>query len=512
MRDDHRASGEAPRHCPGSPDRAAADAEAADAAGADAHAAEAEAEADADAHAGATVHAGRTGPGLTDDQARLLAHRAGGTPLYAYSRAALRASADRVRRASAPGAAVYYSLKANPHPGVVTALAGLVDGFDVCSPAELETALDAGADPGRVLFTGPAKTRAEAATALAAGVAVTVESPGQAALLAGVAAEHGLPGRSVLRLNTAYPGRTPGSEPSPNQFGIDEADLPGVVALLQDSAVPVTGVQVFWGSQYADADVILGARKEMADRARAVAARFGLDLTLVSLGGGVALPWLDRDPAVDWAGLYAANAAGEAEEAAARNAVPAHAVEGANAANAARANGAGAANASDAGRPADAAEGSAHDAGAAPATNATRSKATWPDADALPLAFEYGRALVGPAGSLLTRVLDTKTVGGRRYVLVDAGLNHAMLTSRLVAGAARGEPRVRLVGGDGRGPVSPAWVTGPLCSQLDVLAAGVPLPEVHPGDLLVFPDTGAYGPTFSPSGFLSRDEVREVVF
>jgi diaminopimelate decarboxylase len=448
MRDDHRASGEAPGHCPGSPDRAAADAEAADAAGADAHAAEA----NTHANAGPTGHAGRTGPGLTDDQARLLAHRAGGTPLYAYSRAALRASADRVRRASAPGAAVYYSLKANPHPGVVTALAGLVDGFDVCSPAELETALDAGADPGRVLFTGPAKTRAEAATALAAGVAVTVESPGQAALLAGVAAEHGLPGRSVLRLNTAYPGRTPGSEPSPNQFGIDEADLPGVVALLQDSAVPVTGVQVFWGSQYADADVILGARKEMADRARAVAARFGLDLTLVSLGGGVALPWLDRDPAVDWAGLYAANAAGEAATAPAR------------------------------------------------------------DADALPLAFEYGRALVGPAGSLLTRVLDTKTVGGRRYVLVDAGLNHAMLTSRLVAGAARGEPRVRLVGGDGRGPVSPAWVTGPLCSQLDVLAAGVPLPEVHPGDLLVFPDTGAYGPTFSPSGFLSRDEVREVVF
>lgn len=58
-----------------------------------------------------------------DGEARLLARRAGGTPVYVYSREALRAAVARVRAASAPGAGLYYSLKANPHPGVVQALA-----------------------------------------------------------------------------------------------------------------------------------------------------------------------------------------------------------------------------------------------------------------------------------------------------------------------------------------------------------------------------------------------------
>jgi diaminopimelate decarboxylase len=54
-------------------------------------------------------------------------------------------------------------------------------------------------------------------------------------------------------------------------------------------------------------------------------------------------------------------------------------------------------------------------------------------------------------------------------------------------------------------------VTGPLCSQLDVLAEDVLLPELAPGDTLLFAGVGAYGPTFSPSGFLSRGRAGEIV-
>ncbi|GGV01093.1 pyridoxal-dependent decarboxylase, exosortase A system-associated [Kitasatospora herbaricolor] len=384
---------------------------------------------------------------LTDDEARLLVHRAGGTPVYVYSREALRAAARRVRAASVPGAAVYYSLKANPHPGVVAALAPLVDGFDVCSTAEMETALNAGTPPRDILFTGPAKSWAEAASALAAGIAVTVESPAQARLFAEVAGRLGVTGRAVVRLNTPYPGRTPDAAPSPNQFGIPDEDFAEVVEVLRGSPMALTGLHMFWGSQYSDAGVIRAARITALERARKLAERYGLAFELVSVGGGIAMPWCDRDAPVDWDGL---RAVGEYPE------VPG---EG------------------------------------GPAT----------------VVCEYGRSLVGPAGSLLATVLDTKTVGDRRYVLVDAGMNHMMIASRLVAGAGRGEPSVRVVGARNPDELSPAYVTGPLCSQLDVLAENVLLPAVEVGDTLVFSGVGAYGPTFSPSGFLSRDKVGEIV-
>ncbi|MFE0642941.1 alanine racemase [Streptomyces sp. NPDC058877] len=382
----------------------------------------------------------------TDAEARLLVHRAGRTPVYAYGRAALRDAVARVRAASPPTAGLYYSLKANPHPGVVHALAPLVDGFDVCSLTEMETALNTGTPSGRVLFTGPAKSRTEAAAALAAGVAVTVESPRQAVLFAGAARELGVTGRGVIRLNMPYPARTPDAEPSPNQFGVAEEDLAEVVDVLRASPLSISGLQLFWGSQYGDPEVVLATRKAVTERAGACAERFGLSLDFVSIGGGIAMQWRDRDPAVDWDRLSGADTGPSAEI----------------------------------GR--------------------------------LPLVCEYGRSIAGPAGSLLTTVLDTKTVGDRRYVLVDAGMNDILLASRLLSGGDRGEFPVRVVGGADRPTVPHVHVTGSLCSQLDVLAEDIELPEVEPGDLLLFPGAGAYGPSFSPGGFLSRDKVREIVF
>ncbi|WP_282692723.1 alanine racemase [Streptomyces sp. CC208A] len=384
---------------------------------------------------------------LTEHEARLLALRAGRTPVYAYRRQALREAVARIRAASPPGAGLYYSLKANPYTGVVNALAPLVDGFDVCSLTELETALDTGTPPDRVLFTGPAKSRAEAAAALAAGVAATVESPLQARLFAEVAVELGVTGRAVIRLNLPYPGRTRDAEPTPNQFGVAEDDLAEVVDVLRASPLSVTGLQLFWGSQYDDPAIVLDTRKALTERARACAEEFGLALDFVSVGGGIAMPWRDADPPVDWAALESADPQSDV-----------------------------------------------------------------PEEDRLPLVCEYGRSIAGPAGSLLTTVLDVKTVGHRRYVLVDAGMNDLLLASRLLSGGDRGELRVRALGAEDRPTVPHTYVTGPLCSQLDVLAADIELPAVEPGDLLVFPDVGAYGPSFSPGGFLSRDKVREIVF
>jgi len=106
----------------------------------------------------------------------------------------------------------------------------------------------------------------------------------------------------------------------------------------------------------------------------------------------------------------------------------------------------------------------------------------------LTVVLEPGRALVGAAGLLLTRVVDVKEYpGGPRFAILDAGMTELLRPAlynafhRIVAVAPRaGEPR-------------PYEVVGPLCESSDIFGRDRLLPPLEPGDLLAVLDTGAYG-------------------
>ena len=57
--------------------------------------------------------------------------------------------------------------------------------------------------------------------------------------------------------------------------------------------------------------------------------------------------------------------------------------------------------------------------------------------------------------------------------------------------------------------VHPVDLAGPLCTPLDVLGQNQPLPELAVGDLIGVLQSGAYGLTASPNGFLSRPACAE---
>lgn len=54
-------------------------------------------------------------------------------------------------------------------------------------------------------------------------------------------------------------------------------------------------------------------------------------------------------------------------------------------------------------------------------------------------------------------------------------------------------------------------VVGPLCTPLDLLAEKMELPRAEPGDLVVVFQSGAYGLSASPGGFLSHPAALEVL-
>lgn len=106
----------------------------------------------------------------------------------------------------------------------------------------------------------------------------------------------------------------------------------------------------------------------------------------------------------------------------------------------------------------------------------------------LTLAIEPGRSIVGPAGVLVSTVVDIKHVpGGRRFVVLDAGMTELMRPA-LYGAFHRIEPvRPRA------GASEPADVVGPICESTDRFARDRALAPLEVGDLVVVRDVGAYG-------------------
>ncbi|AKP32923.1 diaminopimelate decarboxylase [Yersinia aleksiciae] len=133
------------------------------------------------------------------------------------------------------------------------------------------------------------------------------------------------------------------------------------------------------------------------------------------------------------------------------------------------------------------------------------------------LEIEPGRFLVAESGVLIAQVRAVKDMGSRHYVLVDAGFNDLMRPAMygsyhhisLLPADGRSltaEPLIETV------------VGGPLCESGDVFTQEAgggletrPLPAAQIGDYLVFHDTGAYGASMS-SNYNSRPLLPEVLF
>jgi diaminopimelate decarboxylase len=118
---------------------------------------------------------------------------------------------------------------------------------------------------------------------------------------------------------------------------------------------------------------------------------------------------------------------------------------------------------------------------------------------------EPGRILVGPAGSLLTRIVDIKHFEGERtFVVLDAGMTE-LLRPALYGAYHRIEPlRAR----DGEPVV--ADIVGPVCESTDTFGRDRLLPRVEVGDVMIVRDVGAYGAVMA-STYLRRPLPPEVL-
>jgi diaminopimelate decarboxylase len=123
------------------------------------------------------------------------------------------------------------------------------------------------------------------------------------------------------------------------------------------------------------------------------------------------------------------------------------------------------------------------------------------------LLIEPGRAIVAPAGVLLTRVLYIKRNRGKTFVIVDAAMNdlirpalygavHPVTAAKKSSRGSKARQRVDVV--------------GPVCETGDCFVRDWPLGELAAGDLLVLWAAGAYGSTLA-SNYNRRPRPAEVL-
>ena len=224
-----------------------------------------------------------------------------GTPLYAYSRGAMRAALAPYQQALAGRKhLICYAMKANSTLAVLQTFAELGCGFDIVSGGELRRALAIGADPSRVVFSGVGKTADEMRLALAAGVrCFNVESESELTMLSDVARQVQRRAPISLRVNPDVDAKTHpyiSTGLRGNKFGVahDQA-----VAVYRRAAslpgIDVVGIDCHIGSQITDGAPYLEAVDRLLDLVEAVE-RDGISLSHIDLGGGLGITYTDETP------------------------------------------------------------------------------------------------------------------------------------------------------------------------------------------------------------------------
>ena len=236
-----------------------------------------------------------------------------GTPLFVYSKAAMRSALAAYQRGFAGRQAqICYAMKANSSLAVLQVFAQAGCGFDIVSGGELARVLAAGGDPAKVIFSGVGKTRAEMKQALQAGIGCfNVESEAELDVLSAVASAQGLRAPVSLRVNPNVDAKTHpyiSTGLKGNKFGI--AHEHAVAAYRHAASLPglkVVGIDCHIGSQITETTPYLDAMDRVLDLVAEIEAA-GIPIHHIDFGGGLGIDYNgDTPPAADalWAQLLA---------------------------------------------------------------------------------------------------------------------------------------------------------------------------------------------------------------
>ena len=383
------------------------------------------------------------------------------TPLWVYDAGTIRARVERLRSFDT----VRFAQKACSNTHVLRLLRGLGVQVDAVSAGEIQRALHAGYDArdehSGIVFTADEIDRATLELVARHGIPVNAGSVAMidqvGEHLGDAAAGH----RIWLRINPGFGhghSRKTNTGGEHSKHGIWPTDLPAALEAIARFRLRLVGLHMHIGSgvDYTHLERVCDAMVQHVGDVVAL----GHDVTAISAGGGLSIPYRAGDADVDTAHYFSL-------------------------------------------------------------WDGARRRLAAQLGHAVHLEIEPGRFLVAEAGALLAEVRAVKEMGNNHFVLCDAGFNDLVRPAMYgghhaisVIPCANAAVRADLGLGTER---RPTVVAGPLCESGDVFtqdAGGVVEPrDIAPaeaGDLIVFHDAGAYGASMS-SNYNTRPLAAEVL-
>lgn len=377
-----------------------------------------------------------------------------GTPSFLYDCRVFDKKLVELRGALPRNFHVCYSVKANPNPIVLRHFLSRGCGLEIASVGEFNRGLDAGCPPELMLFAGPGKTMSELEAVISCGIGeIHLESTTEAKRASSISQRLSVRTRVAVRVNPSGEAEggamRMGGRPTP--FGIDEEILDGVLDLiLDDRALEFRGIHIFAGTQILDAKLLANQYRHGLGIARRVVARAGGPMKRLDFGGGIGIPYFPHEKELDLAELKSE------------------------------------------------------------LSKVFDEIASDPAFSGTEFLVEPGRFLVGEAGVYLARINDIKVSRGKKFLVLDGGMNHHLAASGNLGQTIKRNYPVALLNKLNLEPAEVVDVVGPLCTPLDTLARNVTLPRAEIGDLFGVFQSGAYGLSASPIGFLSHPIPAEV--
>ena len=362
-------------------------------------------------------------------------------------------------KSSFPGVRFLYSIKANPHPQVVSSIWAQGFGADAASAAEVNMARERGLEAADIQFSAPGKTAQDIADTIGCATLVA-DSLNEIQLIQQAAKGKNIVANIGVRVNPEFSFLGKGGAPS--KFGIDEEQLFEAIPALQTlQNIHISGLHIHVKSQELNGDAIEAYYENILSLAQKVQEAVGYELSFLNMGSGIGIPYEKGDVPVDVGRL-----------------------------------------------------------GSATAMMLGAFRAHFPN---MRVYIETGRFVVGKCGFYVTKVLDKKTSPGVQYVILKNTLNGFIRPSmaQLVAkyskedAPAGSEPLYTTKNPCDIYALSEekaeelVTLVGNLCTAADIAASNFVLPKLKIGDVVVFTNAGSYAAVLSPMQFSSQTPPAE---
>lgn len=377
-----------------------------------------------------------------------------GTPVFVYDASVIRQKLSALREALPERFSVSYSVKANPHPAFLRFFVKQECGLEIASAGECELAYESGCRPENVVFAGPGKTEEELDYVIARGIGeIHAESLLEIERIDAIGRKRGVRIGVAVRINPSEEVHGSairmGGKSAP--FGLDEEELDSVVRCMAECRhIDFRGIHLFVGTQILESQSLLAQYKKGLEIFRRAAALVDFPLRTLDFGGGLGIRYFSGETELD---LHALRV------------------------------------------------------GLRELLSTLDYEECFAQARFM---IEPGRFLVGEAGLYVARINDIKVSRGKKYLILDGGMNHHLAASGNLGQVLRRNFPIAILNKLDVPATDTFDVVGPLCTPLDTLARSLHLPSAEVGDLVGIFQSGAYARTASPLGFLSHPTPPEV--